>query len=149
MSIEFSYLDPAKIYTGRKLFDCEHAVINKFVRDSLVSQVKGNLSVAYVLTDSEKNDRFVGFFTIAHHSIDSSLLSQLQLGSITKVHPLRTFDHAWRGQSLQGCSTWAQTDEASPCDHETIIGTNGLLWPLSGCRPKCCEFLSKAWILVA
>ncbi len=105
MSIEFSYLDPAKIYTGRKQFDCEHAVINKFVRDSLVSQVKGNLSVAYVLTDSEKNDRFVGFFTIAHHSIDSSLLSQLQLGSLPRFIPCARLimlgvDKAYKGAHL-------------------------------------------------
>ena len=39
-------------YGGRKQFDCGHAVIDKFVHDSLASQVKRQLSVAYVLTDS-------------------------------------------------------------------------------------------------
>ena len=88
MNIEFSYFDPAKVYTGRKQFDCEHAVINKFAHDSLVPQIKKNLSVAYVLTDSDKNDRFIGFFTMAHHAIDSSLLSPLQLVSLPSELPL-------------------------------------------------------------
>ena len=57
MSIEFSLFDPAKTYAGRKQFDCGHSVINKFVHDSLVSQVKRQLSVAYVVTDSDRNDR--------------------------------------------------------------------------------------------
>lgn len=72
MNIEFSLFDPAVIYAGRKQFDCGHAVIDKFVRDSLVQQVKKQLSVAYVLTDPDQQDRFVGFFTLAHHAIDAS-----------------------------------------------------------------------------
>ncbi|HEY8905087.1 MAG TPA: GNAT family N-acetyltransferase [Rhodoferax sp.] len=84
MSIEFSLFDPAKAYGGRKQFDCGHAVIDKFVHDSLVAQVKRQLSVAYVLTEADQNDRFVGFFTIAHHAIDASALSKLQLGSLPR-----------------------------------------------------------------
>lgn len=87
MSIEFSLFDPAKTYGGRKQFDCGHTVINKFVHDSLVSQVKRQLSVAYVLTDSDQNDRFVGFFTIAHHAIDASSLSAQQIGSLPRRIP--------------------------------------------------------------
>ena len=92
-------------YTGRKQFDCEHAVINKFVHDSLVPQVKKNLSVAYVLTDSDNNDRFVGFFTMAHHAIDSSLLSPLQLGSLPRYIPCARLimlgvDKAYQGANL-------------------------------------------------
>jgi len=105
MSIEFSYLDPSKVYSGRKQFDCEHAVINKFVHDSLVLQVKKNLSVAYVLTDSGQGDRLVGFFTIANHIIDSTLLSDMQLGSLPRHIPCARLimlgvDKAYKGADL-------------------------------------------------
>ena len=43
--------------------------------------------VAYVLTDSLKKDKFVGFFTIAQHSINVSVLSALQLGSLPRHIP--------------------------------------------------------------
>ncbi|TSA08205.1 MAG: hypothetical protein D4R79_15765 [Comamonadaceae bacterium] len=105
MSIEFSLFDPAMTYGGRKQFDCGHAVINKFVRDSLVPQVKRQLSVAYVLTDSDLQDRFAGFFTLAHHSIDASALSTLQLGSLPKQIPCARLimlgvDQAYKNQKL-------------------------------------------------
>lgn len=87
MSVEFSRLDPEKIYAERKQFDCGHAVINKFVHDSMVAQVKKSLSSAYVLTDPDKNHKLVGFFTIASHSIDVSLLSPMQLGSLPRKIP--------------------------------------------------------------
>lgn len=87
MSIAFSLFDPAKTYGERKQFDCGHTVNNKFVHDSLVSQAKRQLSVTYVLTDSDQNDRFVGFFTIAHHAIGASSLSALQLGSLPRRIP--------------------------------------------------------------
>ena len=87
MSIEFSLFDPAKTYGGRKKFDCGHTIINKFVHDTLVAQVKRQLSVAYVLTECDQDDRFVGFFTIAHRAIDASSLSKLQLGSLPRMAP--------------------------------------------------------------
>jgi GNAT superfamily N-acetyltransferase len=87
MSIAFSVFDPARSYGGRKQFDCGHSAINKFVHDSLVPQVKRLLSVAYVLTDSDQHDQFVGFFTIAHHAIDASKLSVMQLGSLPRRIP--------------------------------------------------------------
>lgn len=62
MSVQFSRLDPDKLYAERKQFDCEHAVINKFVHDSLIPQVKKNLSVAYVLTDPERDHKLAGFY---------------------------------------------------------------------------------------
>jgi GNAT superfamily N-acetyltransferase len=84
MSVELSLLDPGMEYPGRKQFDCGHAIINKFVRDSLLAQVKKKLSVAYVLTDPLENGRLVGFFTIANHAIDATSLSSLQLGSLPR-----------------------------------------------------------------
>ena len=105
MSIEFSLFDPAVIYGGRKQFDCGHAVINKFVRDSLVQQVKKRLSVAYVLTDPDQQDRFVGFFTLAHHAIDASALSVLQRGSLPRQIPCARLimlgvDQAYKNKQL-------------------------------------------------
>lgn len=87
MTIELSLYDPALAYTGQKQFDCGHAVINGFVRNSLKPQVKKHLSVAYVLTDADQNDRFVGFYTIAQHMVDVSALSALQLGSLPRKIP--------------------------------------------------------------
>lgn len=87
MSVELSLLDPGTQYPGRKQFDCGHAIINKFVRDSLLAQVKNKLSVAYVLTDPLENGRLVGFFSIANHAIDASCLSNLQLGSLPRKIP--------------------------------------------------------------
>jgi GNAT superfamily N-acetyltransferase len=105
MSVEFSRLDPEKVYAERKQFDCGHAVINKFVHDSMVAQVKKNLSAAYVLTDPEKSHKLVGFFTIAPHSIDASLLSLMQLGSLPRQIPclrlvMLGVDKNYKGQDL-------------------------------------------------
>lgn len=87
MSIDFSLLDPDSSYSGIRQFDCGHDIINKFVRRSLIKQVKENLSIAYVLTDSSNNDLFVGFFTFAQHAIDASALSSMQLGSLPRKIP--------------------------------------------------------------
>lgn len=105
MSIEFSLFDPALSYGGRKQFDCGHAVINKFVRESLVPQVKRQLSVAYVLSDADQQDRFVGFFTLAHHAIDASALSALQIGSLPRQIPCARLimlgvDQVYKNQNL-------------------------------------------------
>ena len=40
MSFELGVYDPGKTYFEQKKFDCEHAVINKFVSGSLKQQVK-------------------------------------------------------------------------------------------------------------
>ena len=102
MSIVFSVFDQAQTYGGRKQFDCGHAVINKFVHDSLASQVKRQLSVAYVLTDSDQHDQFVGFFTIAHHAIDATKLSTLQLGSLPRQIPCCAV--RWPRSRVAGCT---------------------------------------------
>lgn len=74
MSILFSQYDPAKTYAGQKKFDCGNAAINKFAADSLKQQVAKALSVAFVLTDSADNGRFIGFYTSMMASIDASAL---------------------------------------------------------------------------
>lgn len=85
--IELSLFNPAQSYGNLKRFDCGHSVINAFVRNSLKSQVKNSLSVAYVLTDSSQEHRFVGFYTITQHAIDLSMLSALSLGSLPRKIP--------------------------------------------------------------
>lgn len=87
MTVELSLYDPALSYTGQKQFDCGHAAINAFARNSLKPQVKKNLSVAYVLTDTAAAGRFTGFYTIAQHMVDVSLLSSMQLGSLPHKIP--------------------------------------------------------------
>lgn len=87
MSIEISRHEPESRYEGQKKFSCGHPEIDRFVRNSLTQQVKKNLSVAYVLTDSENQDRFVGFLTLAQHTLAMNLLLTLQLGSLPRLVP--------------------------------------------------------------
>ncbi|MGS1026870.1 GNAT family N-acetyltransferase [Burkholderia glumae] len=87
MTIELSLFDHAVKYSGINQFDCGHQIINTFAHGSLKQQVKKGLSVAYVLTDSNQADKFVGFYTIANHAIPVSGLAALALGSLPKVVP--------------------------------------------------------------
>jgi GNAT superfamily N-acetyltransferase len=109
MTIKIALYDPTLTYAGQKQFDCDHPVINAFVRNSLKPQVKKNLSVAYVLTDTQpntpKHGHFVGFYTIAQHKIEMSLLSPLQLGSLPSKIPCSRLvmlgvDKNYQGQQL-------------------------------------------------
>ncbi len=105
MTIEISLYDPGFSYPGQKQFDCGHAVINAFVRGSLKQQAKKRLSVAYVLTDPGQANRFAGFYTIAQHMIDVSLVSDLHLGSLPRKIPCSRLimlgvDEAYQGQQL-------------------------------------------------
>lgn len=105
MSFEISLYDPAQSYMGQKQFDCGHTSINGFVHNSLKPQVKKNLSVAYVLTDSAQDDRFAGFYTLAQHMIDVAALSALELGSLPRKIPcsrliMLGIDQRYQGQQL-------------------------------------------------
>lgn len=105
MKFALTTLDPDKTYLDQKKFSCGNEKIDKFVRNSLKSQVRNNLSVAYVITDSDEKDKFVGFLTIAQHSIDMSLLEALQLGSLPRNIPCSRLimlgvDQAYKGQGL-------------------------------------------------
>lgn len=105
MAVVLSLYDPAVTYSGQKQFDCGHSVINAFVHNSLKQQVKKGLSVAYVLTDTADEERFVGFYTIAQHMIDVSSLSAMQLGSLPRKIPcsrlvMLGLDQRYQGQQL-------------------------------------------------
>jgi GNAT superfamily N-acetyltransferase len=103
--IELSLYDPVLTYAKQKQFDCEHKVINSFVHNSLKPQIKKSLGVAYVLTDSEQNHRFAGFYTIAQHTIEVSWLSSMELGSLPRNIPCSRLvmlgvDKDYKGQQL-------------------------------------------------
>lgn len=105
MTIVFSKYDPSLTYAGQRKFDCAHTVINKFVHDSLKSQVRKGVCVAYVLTDLSEADKFVGFFTIGQYSIGLSSLESLALGSLPKQIPCTRLimlgvDRKYKGQEL-------------------------------------------------
>lgn len=105
MTIVFSKYDPSLTYSGQKRFDCGHAVINMFAHDSLKSQVKKGVCVAYVLTDQSQAGQFVGFFTIGQHSISLSSISSLVLGSLPKQIPCTRLimlgvDSQYKGRDL-------------------------------------------------
>ncbi len=87
MALLLERLISSKTYTDQKKFDCEHTVINHFVRTSLKQQVKQNNSVAWVLLDTDHNDRLVGFFTLTMAQVDQSLVAALSPKSLPKQVP--------------------------------------------------------------
>jgi ribosomal protein S18 acetylase RimI-like enzyme len=90
MSLVIAPFDPLAKYAGFNQFDCQHTLINRFVKSSLKQQVLEGLSVAYALlekSDSGDVDRFVGFCTIANHSIPLSALANMQSKSLPKIIP--------------------------------------------------------------
>lgn len=104
MSFELSVYDPDTTYFEQKKFDCELAVINKFVSASLKQQVKKNTSVAYVLTDPAANDRFIGFFTLVMSCIDNTALASFTSSLPRQVPCVRLVmlgvDKAYKGKNL-------------------------------------------------
>lgn len=105
MSIKLAIYNPALPYHDQKKFDCGHDIINKYVRDSLKQQVKKNLCVAYVLVDESANKKFVGFYTLAQHTINASKLTSLELGSLPRIIPCTRLvmlgvDIAYKGRNL-------------------------------------------------
>lgn len=104
MSFELGLYDPEKTYSEQKKFDCEHAIINKFVSGSLKQQVKKNTSVAYVLTDPAANDRFVGFFTLMMSCIDNASLAPFASSLPRQIPCVRLVmlgvDKGYKGKNL-------------------------------------------------
>ncbi len=104
MSFELGIFDPEVTYFEQKKFDCEHAVINKFVSASLKQQIKKNTSVAYVLTDPAANDRFIGFFSLVMSCIDNAALAPFASSLPRQVPCVRLVmlgvDKAYKGKNL-------------------------------------------------
>lgn len=87
MTLAISSLDPLALYADQKKFDCEHALINKFVAGSLRQQVAKKLSAAFVLVDTELENKFVGFYTCSMASVDRGMLASLSKGSLPHQVP--------------------------------------------------------------
>lgn len=91
MTFYIKHFDPAAKYTDFNKFSCNHPVIDKFVKSSLKKQVSQGLSVAYAVFEESKNnvdpDRFVGFYTLANHSVSLMSLGALELGSLPRTIP--------------------------------------------------------------
>lgn len=105
MNIKLALYNPEQSYTEQKKFDCGNAIINKYVHENLKKQVKQNLCVAYVLLDADNNNKLVGFYTLAQHSISLTSLSLLQLGSLPRTIPctrlvMLGIDAGYQGKSL-------------------------------------------------
>lgn len=105
MTVRLAIYNSELVYKGQKQFDCKNPVINQFVHKSLKSQIKKQVSVAYVLVDEAHENQFVGFYTINHHMIDVSLLSTLELGSLPRNIPctrlvMLGIDQHYQGQKL-------------------------------------------------
>ncbi|WP_321779452.1 GNAT family N-acetyltransferase [Sulfurimonas sp.] len=64
--------DFAKTYNGLRQFDCNHDLINRFVKKSMKKQVENDYSAAYILLDLNNQERFIGFYTITTFSIQKS-----------------------------------------------------------------------------
>ena len=65
--------DINKSYNGQKKFDCAHEIINNFVHKSLKKQIKEQYAVAYVLLDQDKEDKFIGFYTLSPYAITKDI----------------------------------------------------------------------------
>jgi predicted GNAT family N-acyltransferase len=87
LTVKVAQYDPSLTYNGQKKFDCGNAIINKYVYDNLKKHVRQSLCAAYALLDCEAQDRFIGFYTLAQHSISLSSLSVLELGGLPKQIP--------------------------------------------------------------
>lgn len=80
--------DTSKTY-NIKQFDCEHEYINRFAAKSLKQNVKKNMCQAYVLLDTAKNDKFVGYYNVMTFSIGKESFEKPPSGSTKQVPVLR------------------------------------------------------------
>lgn len=76
--------DPTKTYYRQKKFDCGNKIINKFVQSSLKKQVTQHFSKAFVLLDTQDNDRFCAFYTLASFKLQALELEKLSKGSLPR-----------------------------------------------------------------
>jgi len=128
MGVELSLYNPALFYPGQKQFNSDHAVISSFVHNSLKPQIKKDLGVAYVLTDAAERDRFVGFYTIAQHMIDVSLLSAKALGSLRRKIPCSIIGMLGVDKRFKGQKLGSQFDETRADPHTDGGKTDWRFW---------------------
>lgn len=94
--------DPSKIYYQQKKFDCGNKIINKFVHSSLKKQVSQHFSLAYILLDTENNERFSAFYTLTSFKLLASELEKLSKGSLPRDIPCVRLVMLGVNSSLQG-----------------------------------------------
>ena len=94
--------EPKKSYHQQKKFDCGNKIINKFVHSSLKKQVNQNLSQAYVLLDTNENDRFSAFYTLTSFKLQADELEKLSNGSLPRDIPCVRLVMLGVDSSLQG-----------------------------------------------
>jgi hypothetical protein len=87
MTVKIERFDATKKYTDINKFDCNNSIVNKFVHNSLKSQVKAGTSVAWVLVDTENQDKFVGFYTLMMSQISQHLLTSIWSQSLPSMVP--------------------------------------------------------------
>lgn len=79
--------NPTTSYFQQKKFDCGNKLINKFVHGSLKKQVSRHFAQAYVLLDSEENERFSAFYTLTSFKLQGSELEIISQGSLPRDIP--------------------------------------------------------------
>lgn len=95
-------LEPTTSYFQQKKFDCGNRIINKFVHSSLKKQVSQHFSQAYVLLDTQENDRFSAFYTLTSFKLQADELEKLSQGSLPRDIPCVRLVMLGVDLSLQG-----------------------------------------------
>jgi len=103
-NIVVEQFDTSKTYNNIKQFDCEHEHINRFAIKSLKQNVKKNMCQAYVLLDTAKNDKFVGYYNVMTFSIAKESFETPPSGSTKQIPVLRLVmlgvDKSYKEQGL-------------------------------------------------
>jgi len=103
-NIVVEQFDTSKTYNNIKQFDCEHEYINRFATKSLKQNVKKNMCQAYVLLDTVKNDKFVGYYNVMTFSIGKESFENPPSGSTKQIPVLRLVmlgvDKSYKKQGL-------------------------------------------------
>jgi len=96
--------DTSKTYKGIKQFNCNHDMINHFATSSLKQNVKKDMCQAYVLLDTSKDDKFVGYYNIMAFSIAKEDFDNPPRGATKQIPALRLVmlgvDKTYAGQGL-------------------------------------------------
>lgn len=103
-TIVLERFDITKSYNGIKKFDCGHEMINRFATNSLKQNVKNSMCQAYVLLDTSRDDKFIGYYNIMAFSIAKEAFNTAPSGSTKQMPVLRLVmlgvDISYAGEGL-------------------------------------------------
>lgn len=103
-TIVLERFDITKSYNGIKKFDSGHEMINRFASNSLKQNVKNSMCQAYVLLDTSRDDKFIGYYNIMAFSIAKEEFNNSPSGSTKQIPVLRLVmlgvDLSYVGQGL-------------------------------------------------